>query len=436
MRITIASLIKAKHRLQDPLYKNSIILVGISGLNAILGFVFWIVAARFYSPTEVGLASALIAAASLLCLLSNLGFPVGLIRFLSRARDKIGMLNTSLTIAGTFSLVVAAVFVVGLPLWSPALLFLQENVTLLIAFIVFTVAVTLNLIQKSAFIALRSTGFLLLREIVWGILKIGLVIALVILGVLGIFSSWGVAMWLGLALGILFIMRVMPGFRPLPTIRKNVANDMLHFSAVSYVADLAGSISNYILPLLVVNTLGAEANAYFYIAFAIAMALFMIPVGVMTSLFAEGSHDPEKLRGNTIRATKFVLILLIPAMAVLLLFGDKILSIFGRVYSENALHLLWLLTLSAIPLAVNELYIAVKRVQLQVKDTAYIYWAIATLVIGISYVLSARIGLIGVGLGWIMGHTLVASALLGTSMIGKWRRRGGDSCQKDVRVST
>ncbi len=56
------------HRLirkfNDPLYKNSIFLIASSLLGAGTGFVFWVIAARFYSAEDVGFASAIVSAMS------------------------------------------------------------------------------------------------------------------------------------------------------------------------------------------------------------------------------------------------------------------------------------------------------------------------------------------------------------------------------------
>ena len=46
---------------------------------------------------------------------------------------------------------------------------------------------------------------------------------------------------------------------------------------------------NMVLPIMVLNTLGAEQAAYCYIAYAIATLLFMIPSAISMSLFVEGS---------------------------------------------------------------------------------------------------------------------------------------------------
>ena len=49
---------KLKQLIHAPLYANAIYLMATSASTAVLGFVFWILVARFYTPEAVGLGSA------------------------------------------------------------------------------------------------------------------------------------------------------------------------------------------------------------------------------------------------------------------------------------------------------------------------------------------------------------------------------------------
>jgi len=69
-------------------YRNTVFLMLSSGTNAVLGFAFWVLAARLYKPEDVGLASAAISAMSLLALFSSLGMGYGLIKFLPTSGEK------------------------------------------------------------------------------------------------------------------------------------------------------------------------------------------------------------------------------------------------------------------------------------------------------------------------------------------------------------
>ena len=97
---------------------------------------------------------------------------------------------------------------------------------------------------------------------------------------------------------------------------------------------------------------------------------------------------------------------------------------FPREYPQNALHLLWILSLSAISLAVNQLYITIKRVALEVRLVIYVNLATMALTLGTSYLLMTGIGLIGAGLGWLPGQEL-GTAAVGVMMIRQLSEKGG-----------
>jgi len=66
-----------KKHLSDPLFKNAYFLMFSSLTSAGSGFFFWLIAARFYSTTDIGLASAMISAMGLISMLSLLGIAKG-----------------------------------------------------------------------------------------------------------------------------------------------------------------------------------------------------------------------------------------------------------------------------------------------------------------------------------------------------------------------
>jgi len=399
---------------KDPLYKNSFFLMVNSAAVSILGFLFWLVAARCYSSKEVGLATALISVMMFFPVLSSLGFHSSLIRYLDKERDKQSMINSCLTVSGLLSILLVIVFLTGINIWSPKLSFIKENFFYAMAFIVFSVANSILLLQEDVFVALRCTEYLLFQNVIWRGLSIIVLIILakIFANFFGIFLSLGIAICVGLLIrSFLFIPIILPKYLPVPTINKRMLKDIMHFSIGNYISRIFYMAPGAIFPLLIVNTMSPEATAYFYMAWAIAGILFVIPVVTTLSLFAEGSHNPEELSKNVIKAIKLMFVLLIPAILLLIFFGDKILLAFGRRYSEEGFELLQVFSVSAIPLSLNLLYVAVKRVQIKVKSIVYTYVSMAIFTIGISYILMAEIGLIGVGMGWFLGQTIVAISI-------------------------
>ena len=400
-----------KSLLSATLYANACYLIADIAVVSLLGFAFWTLAARLYTPAQVGLASAAIAAVILLSRLSGLGFGYGLIRFLPGAGERAStLINSCFTIAGLTSLAAALVFLAGLNLWSPALIYLHQP-GLSIFFALLTVAYTLFLLIDQAFIARRRARFVLFKNATAGIFKIAAVIAFVaFLSTYGVFVSWGLAIFVALAMALFwFLPKAQQGYNPIPVVSREVVNDIIHFSLGNYIAEFFWFAPIMLFPLMVVNILGAEINAYFYIPWAIAQMLFAIPMAVSYSLFAEGSYEEHLLRSNTLKSLKLCLLILVPVAAALFVLGDKLLLLFGSSYSENGAALLRILALSTIPVGINCICLGVMRVKKNTRGVILVSASIACLALVSGYILMTSLGLVGVGTAWIATQTLVAA---------------------------
>jgi len=401
---------RLKGLLGTSLYSNAFYLIADTATVSLLGFAFWTLVARLYTAAEVGVASATVAATILLARFSGLGFGYGLIRFLPGAGERARpMINSCFTIAGLTSLVAALIFIAGLNLWSPALLYIRYP-GFSIFFVLLTVAFTLFLLIEQVFIARRRAKFVLFKNAAAGIVRVLVVVAFAtFLSSFGIFASWGLAIFVALVVALFwFLRRVEPGYVPFPVVRKEAVNHMFRFSLGNYVAELLWFAPFGLFPLMVVNNLGAEINAYFYIVWAISQMFFAIPMAVAYSLFAEGSYDEHLLPSNTLKSVKLCLLLLVPVIVILLVLSDKLLLVFGSSYSENGAALLRILALSTIPVGINYIGLSVMRVQKNTKGVMLVSASIACLALGSGYILMTNMGLLGIGAAWIVTQTLVA----------------------------
>ena len=396
------------------LYRNAIYLIINSGSGAILGFLFWIAVARLYSVDDVGLGSALISAAALLSFIGTLGLDFGIVRFLPTSSDKTHLLNSCFTISLFASVIAAFIFLAGLPLWSPKLMFARETPFFLAAFIALVAAASLSGLLSATFIGFRRASFTLSLGVITGLFKLLLVIALATaFKVFGIFASWGLGTAIALAVGIfLFLPQILHRYRPIPSFRGQATNEMFHFSFANYIGEALRSAPEWVLPLMILNLVSAEANAYFYISWAMTRLLLTIPMYTSLSFFAEGSHGEKRLGADLRRSLKLVALLLIPLVIIVLLFGDKLLLLFGRGYSEGGTHLLWLLALAALPAGFNFLYLGKVRVEKKLKEIILITGAMAFGVLLLSYLLLPCLDILGAGVGWLASQTIVAIVLL------------------------
>ena len=209
-------------------------------------------------------------------------------------------------------------------------------------------------------------------------------------------------------------------YLPIPTIKKKMLKDMFPISFGNYIAENVAVIPNSILPLMIINVLTPEMNAYFFMALAISNILIMVPVAVNNSLFVEGSYAPDKFRNNVIKALKFTFLLIIPMVFGIFIFGDKLMLLFGKTYSENAFYVLCILVLSIVPFTINKLYMTIKNVQLNVKPIIYLNVLISILTVVISYLLMVKIGLVGVAIGYTLAQGIGAVVVLAAVKMEGW----------------
>ena len=394
--------------IQVPLYSNALYLIIKSGVTSFLGFFFWIVVARFYTQAVVGFSSAVLSAINLLTIISLVGLNTLLVRRLPGTGEPSRLINTCLTISGGISVLVAVIFIAGIDFWSPAIVFISEHIIFAVAFVSFTLLSTLAALIDTSFVALRRAGFTLYRDTIFSLLKIPLpILFLPFLLTFGIVSSWGIALCISLLISFfIFLPRIQSGYRPIPGLKLHLIRDLGHYTTGNYLANLFTAAPGFILPLMVVNSLGAEINAFFYIPWTIAGAIFSIPIAISSSLFAESSHFEEQMRENVIRSVKFSLALLIPAVILLVLAGKWVLLAFGESYSANGLLLLQVMAISSLPLSINSIYTSVLRVTYRTKELVAFRGLMSAGALLASYLAMSVIGIIGVGYGWLGIQTL------------------------------
>jgi len=226
-------------------------------------------------------------------------------------------------------------------------------------------------------------------------------------------ASWCIALGISLAVSLfIFMPKVQSHYKPIPTLNLNLIKGMWQYSGGNYLVQIFTNIPFLVLPIVVVNILGPEQNAYFYIAWTIATLLPAIPYSISMSLFAEGSNFEDKLRENVIKSLKLTFMLLVPAVILLILVGKWLLLAFGQSYSANALHLLWILGISSIPMAINYIYSSILQVKNRIKELMTIWGFVAIAVLMVSYLLMQTMGIRGIGYAWLGIHCIVSVYVL------------------------
>lgn len=403
------------------LHTNSFYQIAASVSNAAFGFLFWTAAARFYQPQEVGLAAAALSAVQLLSVASLLGLDYALVRFLPSAHDAKGVVGSSLMMGMVAALILSLIFISGLGFWAPALLSLRQSPVFMVSLVIATAFTTVASLLASVFLARMNSGLIFVQSSIFGAARVLFVVALAAVPYAAqLIEAWTLALIVTVACGILLLLpRIGGQFGLQATIVKRVMSDMSHFALANYVFTVIWSAPGLVLPLIVINMVGREANAYFYVATHVSGLLVTVPLAVSLSLFADGSHDADHLVLRAIDSAKLIFFLLVPAIGFIFLFGQRILLMFGASYSKQGTEILWVLALGTLPLAINLVFFSVKRVQQSMGVVMGSAVWILLVTLSVSAALLPRMGLIGAGIGWSVAQGSLALLVLALYLFGR-----------------
>lgn len=393
-----------KQHLNDPLFKNSF-WMGISRLlNASVGFLFWLVAARLYSKEAVGITSALFSYLDLVLIISVIGCDFALIRYLP-VYDKKKVLNTCLTITVFSSIIIGSVFVLISTIFFSELSTVRTPVYVIV-FLLFTIANMINYITGTAFIAARQSIKYFYQNLIRSI-RIPFLIAFVFTGSLGIFQSLGIAYTLS-SLFSLYLLNKTIGVNF--KIDRNFIKKSFKFSLYNYFAHNLFEASLLIIPIMVLSMLGKVDAANYYIAVAIGDLVLIIPNVLGTSIFVEGSHG-ESIKRNFFKSLITTYMLLIPVVFLFYFYGYFFVGLFGKNYLDS-FQLLSLISISSIFAAFNLLFISVLRVKMMINIILKINILLFFMLLGFSYIFILKYGLLGAGLARITAYGFIAVGIL------------------------
>jgi O-antigen/teichoic acid export membrane protein/aminoglycoside phosphotransferase (APT) family kinase protein len=401
----------------SPVHRDGLALILSAGVTSVLGLLFWVLAARLYTPAAVGLNSVALSAMMLLGQLALLNLNYVLLRFLPVAGGGTRRLVLgAYCVSGALSGIAATVFVLGAGLWAPALLAHTGRTQLMLFIVPATVVWTIFLLQDFVLTAVKRATVVPVENAVFAVLKIALLVAAVAtLQEDGVAASWVVATAVVVvATNAYLFLRALPAHE---IVTRDVAVPLSLAGARQFVvADYAGatfwSAATFGLPMLVIAVVGPVGAGVYGIAWTIAFSLYLVSSSMGQSLVAHLATDPDEAptarRSMEVRA----LTLLVPAVAVLALAAPVVLGLFGEDYAQLGTGVLVLAALSSLPNIITTSTVSVARVQRRLPVLVAVPAGISTLTIALSLLLLPRWGVTGVGMAWLVSQTLVAVTIM------------------------
>jgi O-antigen/teichoic acid export membrane protein len=421
VRTTVRSIVRsAAHR-------DGLALVLGSGLTSAVGLVYWVLAARLFPADVVGLNQAALSAVMLLGGVAHLNMTYALLRFVPVAGQAARrMVIGGYLAAGGIAALAGLAFASGARWWAPDLVAAIGQDRLTVFFVLATPVWALFTVQDYVLTGIRRARVVPLENGVFAVLKVGLLLGALVATVTGAIAvSWMIATaLLVLVVNVWLLARALPRFT-----REHVATggaveritvrDLGGFVRADYAGAIFQQAAMFGMPVLVLGRLGPEANGAYGIVWQIAQALFVVSSGMNQSMVAHSAADAgsaeavEAARRATIRRS---LTLVLPGALVVAAGAPLILSVFGAGYAREGTAALVLTALAAVPYAVTSATVSAARVRRRGLVQFGVPAAAAVLVIGGSWLLLPVLGIVGAGLAWLVGQSLVALVImLGTA---------------------
>lgn len=393
---------EAKKLRQQSLFRNASLLIMSTAIMSVLGFGFWLFVAHLYSPEQVGVASALIAVSTLLSSLSMFGLDSGLIRFLPGSKNQSRDINTALITVGGLAAFAAVVYLTIAQLFDLDIAdsFLWGGGWLLFTLII--VVATLNSLTDAVFIANRKAEYHTIVYAVFGLVKLLLPIGLVGLGWLGIFAAYAMAALVALLLSFYYMVRVA-GYRVSSAPNWGLVRSARKYSFNNYIGTLLAGIPAQLMPLIIIQRLGAAQAAYFAMSVTMANLLYVAPSSVAQSLLAESAHQPGQRTQHVRRAVKMLALILVPAVFLAIVIAPYLLGIFGPQYAHGSTLLFQVLAIGTFFVAVSSVCNTVLNVEHRSGGIVLARVALLAVTFVLTFAL-LPLGLLGIGIAMTGGY--------------------------------
>ena len=292
----------ARGVINDALYRGTFYLLLNTAATSAIGFVFWTVAAHTYSASAVGVFSSLTSGTGLLAAIAAIGLPITMTRHIAGAENPRQLVLAAVIIIATAGTVLCLFTVLVLGPHLPAALHIRQRgeMTFLVAALVVFAALGTTL--DAGLIAVRSSRFILIKNLLGSLAKLTAVLALAAYGLSGLFLAYAIGLILATVLsGTALSWQVRgqgTGAQPLRVSRR-------YLSVVSrnYAATVIGILPLTVVPIEVLAVRGPAETARFSIAFLIAGLLNYIPATMGQVLFAEISRGGTML-GQQLRKAR------------------------------------------------------------------------------------------------------------------------------------
>lgn len=401
------------------LLTGSVALVLTAGVQAVAGALFWLIAARVDTQTDVGHATALFTSVLFVSFVAGLGQPVAAARYAAgRTRDDhvlyawgaLATVAASAAVAIGYLLVVSPRAVDELRDWhgvlGPAV------------FIFLCVGTALSLLLDVRLMTQRRWGLVLTRASIVGLARFPM---------LAFPVDGDRAVWLLVVAALPAAVSGFVGTALLPKVTGDrhhlgplpaTTRAMVRYSIINWASTLTYQAPTFAMPVIVLVHVDADRNASFYVAWGVAALACYVPTAIGQALLSEGGRDGARLRSQVRLAIVVAGGLMVVGATAATLGRDLVVTLYGADY-QDAADVLPALVLAAIPWAVTSVYLTEARVRHRSGATVLITVVLSLSILVPALVLVPDEGIDGAATAFLAGNIVAALVALGTHLQGR-----------------
>lgn len=404
---------------QDSINKYTFLISLQAFLGSLIGIVYWFLVGKIFSARVIGVNILLINTMIIISIASRIGFYESLPLLIRNEHGldvhikNLKLINTAIVSTVIVSFILSLIGIIYLQSSIDLNFYISKIYIFLLLFLLINVIWTVFVVVDGVLIGLKETNILLMKTIIFNLLKSFLLIIPIMFNEYfientGLFITWGISAITVLLLIFIFLLP-HKGY----LIRFNIFTDRksykhaLIISSQLYIAAIIGTLPIWLFPMLIIKYLTVEDISYFYYPWTIATILNILPNSLHSALIIEGIPTNKYKKKKLItRIIKSLFAIIIPGIVLLILGSSFILGIVSEEYSKKGSLLLIFLVLSILPISLNQVFYAIKTVEqdfiVVILSRALIL--ISSMLISVIYILNY--GIVAIGIGWLLGNTI------------------------------
>jgi O-antigen/teichoic acid export membrane protein len=397
---------------------NSLALIAGKMATMGLGFLVWLVAARLFAAGNVGLASATVSAMTLCVQLGLFGAGAAVIVLLPvLPHRRSDLLDSAIIFVIAAALVAGGIFLLFAGAFLHELRIVATRPAYAVAFLAMCVFGTLGVLFDQIATVLRRGDHMLVRNALFGGATLAVLIGLPELAgldsPLAILGAWVGGGLVGTSLGYAQLCRAVSDYRFRGRIRLDLSRQLATIGIPNWLLTLVERAPGAVMPIAVTELLSPETNAAWYAAWMMAWVVYVVPIQVGLSQFAEAAHRPAELSHIVWQGVRLSLGVSAVAAVSAAVLGPVMLALLGNSYAETGTIPLRLLVLAAFPFTFIQAYYAACRARNRLGEAIVVGLLSGAAGVGAAILAGAVSGVDAMALAWLCTQLLTGLSTYG-----------------------